>query len=110
MNPILAADAASNNAGEKFRSSAFRSVKNALRFGRLSRSSSIDDDEKSLMGAAWNGKSSGFDDSTDANSSDLEGGFMDRDDEDDDLFNGGGEDDINKISADGKSVKKKPPR
>lgn len=102
MNPIIVQLFA-------FRSSAFRSVKNALRFGRLSRSSSIDDDEKSLMGAAY-GKSSGFDDSTDANSSDIEGGYLDRDDEDDDFMTAGGagEDDI-KV-ANGKNAKKKPPR
>ena len=33
-------------------SKAFNSVKQALRLGRLSRSSSIDDDQKSLMGSA----------------------------------------------------------
>ena len=47
-----------------------------MKFGRISRSSSIDDDQKSLMGHQ---RSSGLDDSTEL-SSDVEGGNNDYED------------------------------
>lgn len=81
-----------------YRTSALRNVKNALRFGRLSRSSSIDEDQKSLMGT--NGRYSGLEDSTDALSTDVEAGLYDDYDNEDDLDG----------QVNGDEGKRKPPR
>ena len=75
-------------------------MKNALKFGRLSRSSSIDDDQRSLMG---NHRSSGIDDSTDGfQSSDVEAGHADYEDMEDEYS---GDQD-----GEARPEKKRPPR
>ena len=81
-----------------YRTSALRNVKNALRFGRLSRSSSIDEDQKSLMGT--NGRFSGLEDSTDALSTDVEAGLYDDYDNEEDVDG----------QVNGDESKRKPPR
>ena len=86
-------------------SNAFRSVKQAFRFGRLSRSSSIDDDQKSLMGNHRRG--SGMDESTDGMSSDVEAGLhMDYEDKEDE-YDG---DEETRGNGETRSEKKKTPR
>lgn len=67
-----------------FRTNAFRNVRHVLKFGRLSRSSSIEDDQKSLMGSGTC-RSSGLEDSSEALSTDVEAGFNDLEGEGDDL-------------------------
>ena len=91
------------------RTNAFRTVKQALRFGRLSRSSSIEDDQKSLMGLSSGGhRSSGMEDSTDNLSSDCEAAYNDFEDDLD-----GNEAEENEKAPDEKQKrykKPKPPR
>ena len=90
-------------------SNAFRSVKQAFRFGRLSRSSSIDDDQKSLMGNHRRGSGMNDYESTDGGmSSDVETGGLHLDYEDkEDEYDG---DEETRGNGETRSEKKKTPR